>query len=344
MKTAIFNNLYFPYNRGGAEEVVRAEIEKRLSQGEELILFTTGPKQDSEKIGRLTIYRFPSRYLKLADLPWLGRLLWQLGQFCSLRAKKIIEAIETEKPNLALTHNLMGLGWNIPRVLARQGIQQEHFLHDIQLLHPSGLVFKGRERILDSLFAKLYQSLTKSCFKKTAKVISPSRWLLDEHLKRGFFKKAETEIRPFEAKGIANENRHQAKRLLFVGQIEKHKGIFLLLDAFREMPDPELRLDIVGDGKLLEKAKQKAEGDKRIVFQGRLNKKAMLDLMQEASLLVLPSLCYENYPTVIKQAQAAGLRVLASDLGGTKESIGQNDRLFSGGDKESLKEALKAMV
>ncbi len=344
MKTAIFNNLYFPYNRGGAEEVVRSDIEKRLSQGEDLILFTAGPKQKKGKVGQLTIYRSPSRYLKLASLSRLSRLLWQLGQFCPLRGKEIIRAIDKEKPDLALTHNLMGLGWRLPRALAKRGIRQEHFLHDVQLLHPSGLMFKGKEKILDSLPAKLYQSITRNYFKETAKVISPSRWLLDEHLKRGFFKKAETEIRPFEARGITDEKRHQDKRLLFVGQIEKHKGILLLLEAFREIPDADFRLDVIGDGNLLEEAKQKAEGDRRIFFHGRLEREAMLGLIQAAYILVLPSLCYENYPTVIKQAQAAGLRVLASDLGGTREAIGLNDRLFKGGDKESLKEVLKTMI
>jgi glycosyltransferase involved in cell wall biosynthesis len=64
----------------------------------------------------------------------------------------------------------------------------------------------------------------------------------------------------------------------------------------------------------------------------------VLALMKEASVLVFPSTCYENFPVTILEAYAVGLPVIASDLGGMSSLVddGRTGLHFRPGDPEDL--------
>lgn len=352
MKIALFNNLYYPYNRGGAETVVEKMIADLRAQNHKVILFTLRPKDDAEintnagdETNGLKIYRFASDYSRLAEFTRAKKLFWHLSDTFSKRKIKAIKKILiTEKPELVITHNLMGLGLRLPQTLKKMNIRHEHYLHDIQLLHPSGLMMLGKEQIIDSPSAKIYQYFTRLFFGSPEKVFSPSNWLLKEHRKRGFFKDSAGEVkRPALAEdekaiGERKSNPRPNKNFLFVGQIEDHKGVKLLLQAFQEALKikPEMNLTVVGDGSLLGEAKKIAGGDERIKFRGRLDGAEIKSLMAAGGYLIVPSLCYENSPTTIYEAHSVGLTVLAADIGGIPEIINADDRLFKPGDKDDL--------
>lgn len=349
MKIALANNLYYPFERGGAETVVEAMIKDFKAQGHEVFLLTTRPRgKEAPSEPGLKIYYFPSSFHNLGRRPIIGRLFWHLGDIFSFRsyrrAKKIFKQ---EKPDLVLTHNLTGLGFMLPLAIREQGIRHEHFLHDIQLLHPSGLMFYGQESRISSLAARLYQALVRAFISSPAKVISPSRWLLELHRRRGFFRDSETELRPFLAPPLppaADGKADKAgakKNFLFVGQIERHKGILFLIKTFKRLPAADIRLTIVGDGSQLEAARKLAEKDPRIEFLGRRPFEETRRIMAASDCLIVPSLCYENSPTVIFGAHQAGRKIIASDLGGIPEMMEARDSLFRPGDEEDLLNKLK---
>jgi len=60
--------------------------------------------------------------------------------------------------------------------------------------------------------------------------------------------------------------------------------------------------------------------------------------MREASCLVVPSICYENFPRTIVEAFACGLPVIASRLGAMAEIVsdGETGLLFEAGNAEDL--------
>jgi glycosyltransferase involved in cell wall biosynthesis len=166
---------------------------------------------------------------------------------------------------------------------------------------------------------------------------------LDEHLKRGYFKKSKTEIQKLEnilnfnlSDNAARAKTKPFKHLLFVGQIEKHKGILFLLEAFKKLASEDMTLTIAGDGSLLPLIRERFSKDKRIQILGRPEKSALEKYYQEADALIMPSLCYENYPTVIIEARQVGLSVIASNLGGIPEAISSGDWLFTPGDANDL--------
>lgn len=359
MKITLANNLYYPYNRGGAETVIKKMATDLRAQNHEVILFTLRPKKDasSEKIQISTedgikVYRFASDYLRLAEFSPLKKLFWHLGDIFSWeKTAAIKKIIVEEKPELIITHNLMGLGFQLPRAVRKLGIRHEHYLHDIQLLHPSGLMMFKEEWKVDSLSAKIYQYFTRNAFNSPAKVTSPSDWLLKEHLKHGFFKDSEKEVKQTATNDIGAKNNNRTnntnsgiKKILFVGQIEYHKGVILLIKAFREAikKDPNLRLTLAGKGTLLANAKKMSADETRIEFLDNLNHDDIEPLMAKSDYLVVPSLCYENSPTTIYEAHSVGLPVIAANIGGIPEIIQAGDRLFEPGDADDLEKNILA--
>jgi glycosyltransferase involved in cell wall biosynthesis len=135
----------------------------------------------------------------------------------------------------------------------------------------------------------------------------------------------------------------ESKEVLFVGRIASEKGILQLLSAWRRASPSELELVVVGDGPLMERARVRADGNIRLL--GRLKRAEARRLMLSARALVVPSLTYDFQPMVLLEALAAGLPVLASDLGDTPRvlsALGQ-EWLASPGRVEQWSRALSAL-
>lgn len=362
MKIGLLHNLYGKYSRGGAETVVKLMAEDFRAAGHQVFIITTRPKSDKKdetanENGKTEnssaspkVHYIDSEFYNLNKHSLFYRAFWQIGNiFAFKKARKIKGILQSEKPDLTITHNLMGLGFMIPRTLRKLNIRHEHFLHDIQLIHPSGLMIFGKEQKINSLGAKIYQALTRALFASPPKITSPSNWLMEMHKQRGFFKDSDQEIRPFTWPGMeaAPQVKHgPAKNFLFIGQIEEQKGIFLLISAFKKIKRPELSLFIAvrGGGKDMDKAREAAKDDARINVSEPLSYDETKEIMAAKDCLIVPSLCYENSPTVIYGTHAAGLPVIASRLGGIPELMKENDRLFAPGDENDLIEKILMMA
>jgi len=351
MKICLLNNLYKPYNRGGAENVTAAMIKSYQADGHEVFLISTRPPNpDLGKNNDCPTFYIQSDFynLKKKLLGW--RLLWHIGELISSKKyQQIKKLLAAEKPDLVISHNLMGLDFKTAQAIKELKIKHQHFLHDIQLLHPSGLIIFGQEKLVNSLAAKIYQATTRFFIGSPELIISPSHWLLEEHRQRGFFKNSKTKITKLEnilniklpEEATTNYQPQSFKNLLFAGQIESHKGILFLLDAFKRLADPEMTLTIAGNGSLLNQVQKLAETNKRIKFLGRLDNLTLKEKIKEADVLIMPSLCYENYPVIILEARQAGIPVIASNLGGIPETLGKRDRLFNPKDAADLFKKLK---
>lgn len=353
MKIILAHNLYGVYAKGGAEKAVQRMAEDFISKGHEVVIISTEPKSDKYKKIEAEIkdetnnprkIYIPSKYYYLHQTPKALRLFWHFNNFCNpIKLAKYKKIIKQEKPDLVISHNLVGLGFFFNRVLEKNNIRHEHFLHDIQLLHPSGLMIKNQEKKLDSLAARAYQYITKSYFKKINKIISPSSWLLEEHISRGFFENLDSEIRPLMETKREQEKRESEKnnKFIFVGQLEEHKGIIFLIQAFKKIKDDNLSLTILGSGEAEKKAKELARDDKRINFLGYLDKDQLKNEMINSDALIVPSLCYENSPTVIYEANELNLKVIAADIGGISEIIKTRDKLFEAASETELIKAIE---
>jgi len=130
---------------------------------------------------------------------------------------------------------------------------------------------------------------------------------------------------------------HKGNFALFVGRLSAEKGIRTMLSAWRLLKSVPLK--IVGDGPLMSEVKAQIERERLAIdVPGRLPREEVFSLMRQASFLVFPAECYENFPMTIAEAFACGLAVLASRLGAMAELVedGQIGLLFEPGNPEDL--------
>lgn len=326
MKVCLVNNLLAPWSRGGAEKVIETLAEAIKADGHEVFFISTKPpKAKTPPATEPTHYYLPSRYHSLNKKNYLIKLAWHLTSFINItRVKELKKIIAKEQPDLIITNNLVGIGFILGRLAQSLNIKHFHILHDIQLLHPSGLLLYGQVGELATPLAKYYQRLTKQQLGHPQVVIAPSHWLMNEHLKRGFFNTSTQVVltNPSPKLSDFQQQTKDATTFLFVGQIEKHKGVQLLIQAWTDFisrTKAEAKLIVVGDGSYLDLlSKLKAP---QVEFKGKLVGHNLTQVYAQATCLVVPSLCYENSPTVIYEATLANLPVIASRLGGTKELL-----------------------
>ncbi|MBU0722199.1 glycosyltransferase [Patescibacteria group bacterium] len=323
MKICLINNLYKPFNRGGAEKVSETIVTGLQNAGNEVVVITTKPYGKNTKY---KIYYLNSLYYNLNKLPKFFRLFWHIwNMFNFVSYFKIKKILQKEKCDAVITNNLMGVGYLTTRAIKKLKIKHIHIVHDIQLIHPSGIMYYGEEKIINNYFARIYIRLCNFLFDSPDIVAFPSKWLMDMYLEKTFFIKSKRIILPGPVKiaPLAMVSKPVGVfKFLFLGQIEKHKGIFLLINAFKKILKKysDSELIIAGNGSRLEQIKIESN-IKNIKILGQQNQEQVNDLLQTCDCLVVPALCYENCPAVILEAFSFGLPVLAADLGGISELL-----------------------
>jgi glycosyltransferase involved in cell wall biosynthesis len=104
--------------------------------------------------------------------------------------------------------------------------------------------------------------------------------------------------------------------VVFVGRLEHVKGVDILIDAIRSLPDASLKLAIVGGGRDEAEISERASRDPRITFVGYSDRPA--DWYGAADLVVMPSRA-EPFALVALEAMASGAPILASNVDGFAE-------------------------
>jgi glycosyltransferase involved in cell wall biosynthesis len=135
--------------------------------------------------------------------------------------------------------------------------------------------------------------------------------------------------------------RQRPLRLLFVGRLEFHKGLHLLLQALEDMSGYELT--VVGDGSEMAHLRSLAVG-KNVLFCGFQSDTS--NYYKNADIFVMPSLGPEGLPLVTIEAMSHGLPCVLSDLPVHIEvsQVGSGAILFKSGDAVSLRAKLQVLM
>jgi glycosyltransferase involved in cell wall biosynthesis len=187
-------------------------------------------------------------------------------------------------------------------------------------------------------------------------VLSPSQFLIDKTLEYGF--KPRQIIHVPLGLDKTHLNGHQSDRhsmrlhIGYLGQFAPHKGVHLLLNAYRKLAKRAVSCRLILHGRISSDTPYERElqrigrSDPTITFAGPYPNTEVGRVLNELDVTVVPSVWYENRPAVILEAFAMGTPVIAAKIGGITELIqhGQNGLLFEVGREAELAKQLQRLL
>ncbi|MDH3717924.1 MAG: glycosyltransferase family 4 protein, partial [Planctomycetota bacterium] len=119
---------------------------------------------------------------------------------------------------------------------------------------------------------------------------------------------------------VACSQRSRGTKVVYIGRLVADKGVADLLQALKELPN--LDALIVGDGPDRQRLESMAQGS-RVTFVGEVPPEEVVQYLQQARMLVLPSL-REGLANVILEAMANGVPVVTTRVEGTADLVRHN--------------------
>ncbi|MES2901038.1 MAG: glycosyltransferase [Pseudomonadota bacterium] len=174
------------------------------------------------------------------------------------------------------------------------------------------------ERRLSGWRRSLACGLVARCAGALALTAESAHWL------RQRCRLAKVDVFPNPIDCAAAMPRTPAREVLFIGRLERKKGVFDLLDSFPAvlLTHPTARLILAGEGNkdaVLAHARHLGIAD-RIVLPGWVGDIERAALLARAAVFVLPS-WHEQMPIVVLEAMAAGTPVVATAVGAIPEML-----------------------
>ncbi len=109
------------------------------------------------------------------------------------------------------------------------------------------------------------------------------------------------------------------KMILYVGRVERIKGVHVLLEAVHDLPT-DAKVVVCGGATEPGYEQELMQAGGNTLFLGR--RSDIPELMAAADLLVMPSDWLETQGLVVHESMASGTPVVASDIGGLTASMG----------------------
>jgi len=275
--------------------------------------------------------------------------------------------VRSFKPDVAHFHNTFFV--MTPAVFYAckdEGVPVVVSLHNFRLMCINGLFFRDGKPCEDCLRGARISGVFHRCYRDSLTFSMIAADMINYHWRRKTWDKTvdhfvvETEftkgkyvqagipsakvtVLPNFIEKPSKNTQDRGRHALYVGRLSQEKGMDVLLKAWRHRK--EIPLYIVGQGPMQKdiEAYIKKYGLDHVKMLGFLENEDCLKVLAQAKFLIVPSLCYENFPRVVVEAYACGVPVLASRLGTMEEIVedGTTGSLFSPGDAQDL--AAKAM-
>jgi glycosyltransferase involved in cell wall biosynthesis len=142
---------------------------------------------------------------------------------------------------------------------------------------------------------------------------------------------------------------NEALRIACVGRLVSEKGLFVLLDAVRQIKDAGhvIHLDIIGDGPErpeLEESAKRLELGGLVRFTGDLRGPDFERALNNVSVVVMPSVCEETAGLSAMEHMMRGGVVIVADIGGLGEVVGDAGLKFVPGNSRALAECILQVI
>jgi glycosyltransferase involved in cell wall biosynthesis len=124
---------------------------------------------------------------------------------------------------------------------------------------------------------------------------------------------------PGDPSAAAGDAPHPRPYFLFVGRLEKIKGLDDVIPLFRDYPEADLV--VAGDGDHGPALRAAAADLPGVHFLGRLSPEALGEYYRGAISVLVPSVCYETFGIIVIEAFSQGTPVIARRLGPLPELV-----------------------
>ena len=334
---------------GGEDSVFETEKQVLLAHGHKVVEFL---EENEHLVGTNGI---------AAAAP----LFWSVAQ-----GRAISAFIDKHQPDLVHVHNLYyRIGPVLYYVCKRKGLPVVQTLHNFRIGCINARLSRNGapcERCLNRHFR--WPGISMACFqgsilKSTALTVAMdlhgalgtwrrqvdvyvvlSEFAATKHIASGI-PRSKIVIKPNSLSANPDIGAGDGRYCLFVGRLDRDKGIEVLLDSVDALP-PGTELRVVGIGPMADLVEAACRQRPRLRWLGAQPREEVIRLMQGAQLLLFPTLAYENFPVVIAEAFATGLPIVASDLGATRELVqdGVTGALFQAGSAHHLAAAVARLL
>ena len=249
-------------------------------------------------------------------------------------------AIQASRPDVVHFHNLFPAVSPAPlRVARRAGLPVVVTLHNFRFLCLDATFLREGKICEDCLGHLPWRGVVHGCYRGSRAesaalasslslhrmlhtlgcvtlFLSVSEFSRAKHIAAGFPERA-VHVRP-NFVSAATIRTTPGEYFLYLGRLSPEKGLQELLEGW----PVGVRLVVVGDGP--ERARLERSAPTGVEFRGALDPSDALPFLADARALVMPSVCYEGSPRAVLEALAAGVPVLASDIGGLPELVRDN--------------------
>lgn len=347
MRILIGHNQY--QNFGGEDAVALAEQKLLEDHGHAVRLYT---RSNAE--------------LKSFSLSEKSRFMWYLA-WSDKSYQELRKIVREFKPDVAHFHNIyFMLSPAVYYACKDEKVPVVQSLHNFRPLCANGLFFRNNRVCEDCLNGSLFNGIRHRCYQKSWIISALVVRMLMAHRKMNTWKdKVDAYITATEftkqkyvQAGIApdkifikpnfiypspKETAVDQGYALYVGRLSDEKGVEVLIKAWKEIKDCPLK--IAGDGPLKPYLSGFIHNNQiaNVELLGHVDQGRYEQLMQGAKFMVVPSICYENFPRIVAEALAYGVPVIASRLGSLQEIIADkvNGGLFEAGNAGDLIEKVR---
>jgi glycosyltransferase involved in cell wall biosynthesis len=222
---------------------------------------------------------------------------------------------------------------------------------------PSLAKFYWNKQTIQTRHAEARQKFLLEALNQADMIISPSQFVRSIYIQAGI-KPASILYSRFGLDPVVPSSRkssepaiHDQLRIAYLGQIIEAKGVHILLEAVRRLATLPLLVKIYGNAdcspNYTAQLHRIIANDHHISMAGSYREQHELAQILEATdVVVVPSIWFENSPTVILEAFSYHVPVIASNLGGMAELVqeGKTGLLFTPGDPDDLARCFRRLV
>lgn len=289
-------------------------------------------------------------------------LLIFVTSFFNLKAFfEVYNLIKREKIKIVFVHNIFPiLSPSVILAAKLSGAKVYLYLHNFRWLCCGDKLYRDdkiceecpktnsiipgiKNKCYKNFFLSLWKTIAVNIWKGSVKTLTdfficPSQTVREIYSNYGFEQNKLVFLSHFVEQGKNLEmqkNISACNKFLFIGRLEKPKGVLTLLDAFK---NNNYSLEIIGDGPLKNEIVRACGKYTNIKYLGVLQPDETYKKIAEAGFLIQPSEWYETFARTIAEAYSQVTPVIGSRLGTRKELVieGKTGFLFEPGNADEL--------